>query len=71
MKFCPPNPISHGYLVRKFLKIAEKVFHGFGNFFQLVVDIFAHGDQEEIKLFGGIARRLWLWQNDVVHVRGL
>ena len=40
---------------------------GFENFFQLVEDVFVYCDQEEIKLFVGIARRLRLRRNDVVH----
>lgn len=39
----------------------------FGNFFQVVEDTFEQGDSEEIRLFVGIARRLWLRRNDVVY----
>jgi hypothetical protein len=39
----------------------------FGTFFQLMEDILTYCDQEEIKMFVGIARRLWLRRNDVVH----
>jgi hypothetical protein len=53
-------------------RLQKKVFHGFWIFFfcQLVADIFAHSDQEEIKLFRGISQRLWLRQNGVVHWGG-
>jgi hypothetical protein len=48
-------------------RMQKKCSMAFEIFFQLVADIFAHDDQEEIKLFGGISQRLWLRRNEVVH----
>jgi hypothetical protein len=48
---------------RKFQKSA---FDG-PSFEQVVEEIFKRCDEEEIRLFVGIARRVWLQRNDVVH----
>jgi hypothetical protein len=37
------------------------------NFFQLVTDVFMHGDKDEIQTFVGIAHRLWFRRNDLMH----
>jgi hypothetical protein len=48
-------------------RLQKKCSMGFENFFPLVEDVSVHCNQEEIKLFVGIARRLWLRRNDLVH----
>jgi hypothetical protein len=48
-------------------RLQKKSSMTFGNFFQVVEDTFEQGDSEEIRLFVGIARRLWLRRNDVVY----
>jgi hypothetical protein len=48
-------------------RLQKKSSMTFENFFQVVEDTFEQGDSEEIRLFVGIARRLWLRRNDVVY----
>jgi hypothetical protein len=49
--------------VRKFQKSA----HGGPNFLQVVEDMFSTCDEEEMRLFVGLARRIWLRRNESVH----
>jgi hypothetical protein len=48
-------------------KLQKKSFNSGNNFLQAVEEIFLQCDPEEIKQFVGIARRLWLRRNEVVH----
>jgi hypothetical protein len=48
-------------------KLQKKSSSSGNNFLQVVDDIFLQCDPEEIKQFVGIARRLWMRRNEVVH----
>ena len=47
-------------------KVQKSAFDG-PSFGGVVEEIFKRCDEEEIHLFAGTARRVWLWRNDVVH----
>jgi hypothetical protein len=49
--------------VRKFHKSA----HRGPNFLQVVEDMFSIYDEEEMRLFAGLARRIWLRRNESIH----
>jgi hypothetical protein len=49
------------------VKLQKKSCSTGNNFLQVMDDIFLQGDPEEIKQFVGIARRLWMQRNEVVH----
>lgn len=52
-------------------KLQKMSSTGATSFLRLVEEVFAYCDLEEIKQFAGIARRLWLRRNDVVHGKTL